>query len=84
MNVVSVLLSSQQQQESVDPLGTGGCVNTELPLYYCSTVVATYRSGGFVVKEGSMDLIKYCQLLLIVNESRPSAQLGTKPGWNVG
>jgi len=37
MNVVSVLLSSQQQHESVDPKRIGDCVITELPLYYCPT-----------------------------------------------
>jgi len=63
ITVVFVLLSSQQQQESVDPMGTGGCMNTELQLYYCSTVIATYGSGCFVVKRTApicYSVVSYC------------------------
>ena len=72
MHVVSVLLSAQQQQESVDPVGTGACINIELPLYYCSTVVATYGSECFVVKKTT--LTDYSVLSATVNRKGRSSQ----------
>lgn len=46
---------------------------------YCNIRVWMLRG-----QEDSTDLLQCCQLLLIIKESSPSAQLGTTPGRHVG